>query len=134
MTLHHLGNRLLVVPLDLEIGHLAIALRGLDPGVSQEILDRHQVRIGIEQLRSHRVTQLMTAYFQSGFLGVVLHAFLDSAHGYGIALAAPLIHQEQTFDPREGSEPQVLHQGLLRIVAEINNPVLGTLAVVNDEL
>jgi hypothetical protein len=40
MTLHHLGNRLLVVPLDLEIGHLAIALRGLDPGVSQEILDR----------------------------------------------------------------------------------------------
>ena len=55
MSLHYLGNRLLVVPLDLEIGHLAITLRGLDPGVSQEILDRHQIRIGIEQLRGHGV-------------------------------------------------------------------------------
>ena len=73
MTLHHLGNRLLVVPLDLEIGHLAITLRGLDAGMTQEILDRHQVRIGIEQLCGHRVTQLMAAYFQSGFPGVVLH-------------------------------------------------------------
>ena len=56
MSLHHLGNRLLVVSLDLEIGHLAIALRGLDPGVSQEVLDRHQIRIGIEQLGGHGVT------------------------------------------------------------------------------
>ena len=56
MSLHHLGNRLLVVPLDLEIGYLAIALRGLDPGVSQQILDRDQICIGIEQLGGHRVT------------------------------------------------------------------------------
>ena len=56
MSLHHLGNRLLVVPLDFEIGHLAIALRGLDPGVTQEVLDRHQIRIGIEQLGGHGVT------------------------------------------------------------------------------
>jgi hypothetical protein len=47
MSLHHLGNRLLVVPLDFEIGHLAIALRRLDPGVTQEVLDRHQRRIGV---------------------------------------------------------------------------------------
>jgi ATP-dependent exoDNAse (exonuclease V) alpha subunit len=35
MSLHHLGNRLLIAPLDFEIGHLAIALRRLDPGVTQ---------------------------------------------------------------------------------------------------
>ena len=34
---------------------------------------RHNPELGI-------MTQLMTAYFQSGFPGVVLHAFLDSAH------------------------------------------------------
>jgi hypothetical protein len=55
MALHHLGNCLLVVPLDFEIGHLAIALRRLDPGVAQEVLDRHKIRIGIEQLSGHRV-------------------------------------------------------------------------------
>ena len=32
-----------VVPLDLEVGDLAVALCGSDPGVSQEILDGGQV-------------------------------------------------------------------------------------------
>ena len=56
MTLHHPGNGLVVVPLHFEVRHLAIALRGFDPGVAQEVLDGHQVRIRIEQLGRHRVT------------------------------------------------------------------------------
>ena len=92
MTLHHPGNGLVVVPLHFEVRHLAIALRGFDSGVTQEVLDRHQIRIGIEQLGGHGVTQLMAAYFHSGLPGVMLHAFLDGAHRHGIALAATLVH------------------------------------------
>jgi hypothetical protein len=69
------------------------------------MLDRHQIRIGIEQLSGHGVSQLMTADIHSGFPGVVLHSFLDSAHRHGIALAATLAHQEEPFDLREGSFP-----------------------------
>jgi len=55
VTLDDLGNSLLIIALHLEIGHLAITLGRLDPSVTQQILDRHQIRIGIEQLGSHRV-------------------------------------------------------------------------------
>ena len=55
MTLHHLSDGLMIIALHLEIGQLTIALCRLDPGMPQQILDRHQIRIGIEQLGSHRV-------------------------------------------------------------------------------
>ncbi len=65
--------------------------------------DRHQIRIGIEPLRGHGVSQLMAADIHSGFPGVVLHSFLDSAHRHGIALVATLARPEEPLGPREGS-------------------------------
>ena len=63
MTFDHLADGVLIITLHLEIGDLAIALRRLDPGVPQQILDRHQIRIGVEQLSGHGVAQLMAADF-----------------------------------------------------------------------
>jgi hypothetical protein len=37
----------IVIPLDFEVGDLAVALGSGNPGVPQEILDGGQVRIGI---------------------------------------------------------------------------------------
>ena len=50
----------------------------VSPEVAQKILDGDQVGIGIEQLGGHRMTQLMAGYRQTGFLRIILHAFLDS--------------------------------------------------------
>ena len=66
MALDHLSDGLLIIALHLEIGDPAVALSGPDPRMPQQILDRHQRRIGIEQLRRHGVPQLMAADLQTG--------------------------------------------------------------------
>jgi hypothetical protein len=48
--LHNRRHGPVIVPLYLEIGHPAVALGGLDPGMPQEILDGHQGGIGIGEL------------------------------------------------------------------------------------
>jgi hypothetical protein len=40
-----------------------LALGGLDPGVSQQILDGDKVRVSVEQLGSHGMAEMMTGYF-----------------------------------------------------------------------
>jgi hypothetical protein len=55
MSLHHLSNRFMVIPLHFEIADRSISLRGFDARMPQKILDGDQVSIGIEQLCGHRV-------------------------------------------------------------------------------
>ena len=57
---HHHLHRLEVIPLDFEIRDLAISLRGLNPGMPKEIMDAHQIGIGIEKLGCHRMPELVT--------------------------------------------------------------------------
>jgi hypothetical protein len=61
VALDHLADGLLIVALDLEIGDPAVALRGPDPGMPQQILDAYQRRIGIEF-----VTHLPNNYQKGG--------------------------------------------------------------------
>jgi len=83
-----------VIPLDLEIGDSAVALRGLDVAVPEQILDRAQIGIGVEKLCGHRVTQMMTGDAKPGFAGIELHALLDAADRDGLATARPLLNQK----------------------------------------
>jgi len=64
----------------------------------QQILDAHQSRIGIEQLRRHGVSQLVTADSQTAQPRVMLHAFLDTANRYALTLTTALVYQEHTVD------------------------------------
>jgi hypothetical protein len=45
MTLNHLAGAVLIIALHFEIENLAIALRGLDTGVAEQVLDRGRIRI-----------------------------------------------------------------------------------------
>ena len=72
-----------VIPLYLEIGDPAVALRGLDVAVPEQILDRAQIGIGVEKLRGHRVPQMMTGDAELFFAGIELHALLDAADPTG---------------------------------------------------
>jgi hypothetical protein len=58
MALHNLVDSLMIIPLDLKVGYIAIALSGADLAMPQKILDDNQIGIGIQQLSSHRVPQL----------------------------------------------------------------------------
>jgi hypothetical protein len=83
-----------VVPLDLEIGNPAVALRGLYVAVPEKILDRAQIGIGVEKLRGHRVPQMMTRDAELGFAGVGFHALLDAADRERLTRAGALLHQK----------------------------------------
>ena len=89
-----------VIPLDLEIRDPAVALRGLDVAVPEQILDRAQIGIGVEKLRGHRVPQMMTRDAEPGFAGIKLHALLDAADRDGLTTARPLLNQEDLPDAR----------------------------------
>ena len=84
----------MVVPLHLEIGHPAVALRGLDPGMSQKILDGHQGGICIKELGGHGVPELVAGHLEPGLATVILQAFLNAPHRDGFASGSPFICQE----------------------------------------
>ena len=54
-------------------------MSGRDPGVTEEILDRCELRLSIEHVRGHRMAQVMTTDREAGSRGVVFHALLDPA-------------------------------------------------------
>ena len=53
-------HRLVIIPLNFDVRDFRISLRCFDAGVSQQILNRDQIRIGIQKLRRHRMAELMT--------------------------------------------------------------------------
>jgi hypothetical protein len=74
--LHHLLYGLEVIPLNFEIRGFTASLSGFNPAVSKEILDGHQVGIGIQKLGGHTVPELMAGDLQPRFPGIVLYSFL----------------------------------------------------------
>ena len=99
--------------------------------MTQQILDRHQVRIGIKQLGRHGVPQLMTANRQTGALRVKLHAFLDTPHRDGIALAATLVDQKEALRSAEAPGLQVIAESSLRVRAYVHHATLPSFTLVD---
>lgn len=123
-----------VIPLNLEIGDSTIALRGLDVAVPEQILDRAQIGVGIEQLRGHRVPQMMTGDAELCFAGIELHALLDAANRERLTRAGALLHQEDAPGPAGRPDPQIVHERLMGIVAQVDDPVLAALPILDEHL
>jgi len=70
--LHDHLHRIEVVPLHLEIRHPAIPLGRLYIAVPEKILDGAQIGIRIEQLRSHRVPEMVTGKTELCLTGIIL--------------------------------------------------------------
>ena len=127
-------HRVEVIPLNLEIGDSAVALRGLDVAVPEKILDCAQIGIGVEKLRGHRVTQMMTGDAELCSTGIQLHALLDAADREGLPRAGALLNQEELSGSAGRPDPQVIDQGLMGIVAQIDDPVFAALAIFDKKL
>jgi len=95
--LHDNCHCLEVVTSDLLVREAAIPLSGRDPGVAEEVLDRCQLRLGIEHVSGHRMAQVMTADREAGLPGVVFHALLDPADRKRLAAVGAFFDEK---DPR----------------------------------
>ena len=71
---------LIVVSLDFEVRYPAVALRGGNLSMPQEVLNRRKVRIGIEKLRGHGVAKSMTRDVQPALSRIVFDPLLDASH------------------------------------------------------
>lgn len=99
----------------------------------QEVLDGHQGGVGIEKLGGHGVPQLVTGDLEPGLVGVMFQALLDAPHRDGLTPTSAFVHQKNLFDPAGRPHPQILDQGLIGISAQVDHPVLGALAIVDND-
>ncbi len=70
---------LVVVSLDLDVRHLAVALGCGNLAMPQEILDGRQIGISVEQLRSHGVAKPMTRDVQAALSRIVFDPLLNAS-------------------------------------------------------
>jgi hypothetical protein len=59
-SLHNHLHGFAVISLDFQVGHPAVTLAGSDGVVPQQVLDGGEIGIGMEHLRGHGMTQMMT--------------------------------------------------------------------------
>jgi len=99
--------------------------------VSQQVLDGHQLGIGIEQLGGHGVSKLVAGYPKASLSHIVLHPLLDAPDREGLASVGSLLHYKDLLGPGDRSHPEVGYQGLQGITAHIHDPAFAPLAVLN---
>jgi len=132
-SLHDHLHRVEVIPLHFEIRYPAVPLGGLHIAVPKEILDGAEIGICIEQLRGHRVPEMVTGNPEFCFTGIILHALLDAANGNGIALTGPFFDQKDPGGFGARPYPEIIRQSEERIIAHIDNPVFRPLAIFDDD-
>ena len=99
--------------------------------MSQEILDCNQVCIGIEHLIGHGMAQVVTGYLQAGLLCIILYSLLDTPHREGLSPAGSFFHQEECLASARGPALQIADQFPISVLADIDHPVLASLALIN---
>ena len=80
---------LVVVSLDLEVRYPAVALRGGNLAMPQEVLNGRQISIGVEKLRGHGVAKPMTRDVESALSRIVFDPLLDASTDSGLPLIGP---------------------------------------------
>lgn len=101
--------------------------------MSQKILNRNQIGIGIQKLGRHRMAELMTGNIQSCLARIVLHPFLDTPNRDRFSLAGSFIDQKNLLDLRGRSAFQIISEGAIGIVAHIHNPIFVPLALADQD-
>ena len=95
--LHDHLHRVEVIPLHFEIRYPAIPLGRLYVAVPEKILDRAEIGIRIEQLRGHRVPEMMARNPELCLMSIILHPLLYTANGDGIARTGSFFNQKDFF-------------------------------------
>lgn len=101
--------------------------------MSQKILNRNQIGIRIQELRRHRMTELMTGNIQSCLACIVLHPFLNAPNRDRLPFAGSFIDQKNLLDLRSRAAFQIISEGVIGIVAHIHNPIFVPLALTNQD-
>jgi hypothetical protein len=101
--------------------------------VPQGVLDADQRRIRIEHLGGHGVTQLVAAGSHLGLADILLHALLDTAHRQRPAAAGPFLNHKDALGSNRTPDAQIPAECLLRIVADVDDPVLAAFATFNPD-
>jgi hypothetical protein len=87
---------LVVISLDLEVRHPAVALRGGNLAMPQEFLNGSKISIGVEKLCGHSVPKPMTRDVQLALSRIVFDPLLNTSYRYGGTFHRSLLHQEQS--------------------------------------
>jgi len=132
-SLHDHLHRIEVVPLHFKIRYPAIPLGRLYIAVPKKILDGAQIGIRIEQLRGHRVPQMVTGNTKFRLARIILHTLLDTANRDGTPRTDPFFNQEDFFGFGRGPYFEIVRQSEECIIAHIDDPVFGSLAVFDDD-
>ncbi len=99
----------------------------------QKILDGHQIRIGIQELRRHRMAEMVTGDFQPRLARIVFHPFLDSPNGDRLPATDPFVDQKDFLFLRGRSSFQVIPERPFRIAADIDDPVLVPFSLADQD-
>jgi hypothetical protein len=110
----------------------AVTLHGSDGVVPQKILDRREIGVGIQHLCGHRMAKMVTGDFQVCSAGIIFHPFLDAADGYGLSGERSFLYQKDLLHCVRGFHPEVFQESSMGVVADIDNPILGALAVLGE--
>ncbi len=132
-SLHNHLHRVEVIPLYFEIRYPAIPLGGLHIAVPEKILDGAEIGIRVEQLRGHRVSEMVTGNPEFRLAGIILHTLLYAANGDGIACTSPLFDQKDSVGFGWRPYPEIACQSEERVIAHIDDPVLRPLPIFDDD-
>jgi hypothetical protein len=66
-------------------------------------------------------------------VGIIFHSLLDTANGYGLSGERSFLNQKDLFHCVRGSHPEVLQESSKGVIADIDNPILGALAVLDKQ-
>ena len=102
--------------------------------MSKEILDGHQIRIGIEKLCGHRVPEMVTGDLQTTFPGIVFYSFLYPSNGDRLTGEWCFLSQEQFLCPAFRPYPEILKQWIKGIIADVNDPAFSSFALCYNDL
>jgi len=73
----------------------------------------------------------MTGDLQIGFASIMLHPFLDATDGERLPGERPLLHQKDPLHFVCRSDPEILQKSLKGIVADVDDPILCALAILD---
>jgi hypothetical protein len=76
---------------------------------------------------------MMTGDSQVRFVGIIFHPFLDATDRDGLACKRPFLNQKDLFHFICRSYPEIFQKRMKGIVADIDNPILGALAILDEQ-
>lgn len=100
----------------------------------QKILNGAEISIRIEQLRGHRVPEMVAGNPEFRLMSIILHTLLYAANGDGVSRTDPFFDQKDSVGFGWRPYPEIACQSEEGIIAHIDDPIFGTLPVFDDDL